>query len=780
MPILINMNSKNLLCLLSLLLPMSLWGVVLKGKLVGPDHEPIAFANVILLNDNLFVAGVTTSATGQFSISSSQAANLVKISMIGYEDIFYPLTEDSPDDLGTIMMQEASVSLNEVVVKGKLPQTRLKGNSMVTQVKNSVLANLGNGYDVLTHIPMVTGSNGELSVFGRGTPTVFINGREVRDYKDLRQLKSENIRNVELITNPGSSYASNVNSVIRITTVANPGDGIGFDFTETLSAWSYARSTSDLNMVYNHNGLEVFCNLDVQEGKKRYEDLCKMTTFGNQTFSQTIDNSSRLSTESVRGKLGFSYMAVPKHSFGFFYRLGKSDFCNLGLIETGSRRLSDISDSHFDYSSTRYKQTSRNYPSHEANVYYDGTIGRLSLDFNADFLKHNSDSHDYQSEIFESGRGNKTVEASGSTSGSLFAEKLVISHPMCKGMLEVGEEVTNSRLSYNFTYFGVPISNSITDIHEDNFAGFATLSQKFGEWNFSLGIRYERAHYRYYDNGILDAKLSREYSDIFPSLSIDTKIGAVGISLSFANKMKRPSYRKLDGGIAYINRYVYQSGNPMLRPTKIYNAQVMGMWRSFYGILMYNHEIDAVFNTIRDYGEDPLVKIMTYMNVPHYQYLQSTLGAQLKVGCWHPTPEIGMLKQFCTVSYRGEKRSFNKPMFSFTIDNVFSLPNHWQIGADLWFYSESNSMNCFVESTQWISLSVRKTFFNGNLMFQLKGSDLLDRGSNRVTIYSGEIKNYMFNHHEPRNITLTIRYAFNKKKSKYKGSGAGKTEKSRM
>lgn len=72
------------------------------------------------------------------------------------------------------------------------------------------------------------------------------------------------------------------------------------------------------------------------------------------------------------------------------------------------------------------------------------------------------------------------------------------------------------------------------------------------------------------------------------------------------------------------------------------------------------------------------------------------------------------------------------------------------------------------------------TFFNDNLILQLKAVDILDRATDKVTIYGGDIQTYMYNHHEPRNITFTVRYVFNKARSKYKGTGAGTSEKRRM
>lgn len=522
-------------------------------------------------------------------------------------------------------------------------------------------------------------------------------------------------------------------------------------------------------------------NFNLYEGRRKITDISEMTTYGTDKFVQSIFNEGNGTTHNLFGKLGFSYMVTSKHSIGAYYRFGRSRTESNGDLDTKSIMGGDNNKSPLDYTLASYDDETRSYPSQEANLYYNGSVGDLSIDFNADFLQSHSNSFDLQREYQPNQSTNNTIiEASGLTKNRLLAEKFIASYPVWKGEIEVGEEYTNSQLSYYYNYIGAPIDNSLTDIHENNFAGFATLSQTFGKWNVSLGLRYEFAKYRYFEGNVLDESLSREYNNLFPSFSVSTKLGRVRLSLDFTNKMKRPSYRKLDGGVSYINKYVYQSGNPMLKPTKIYNLQAMGMWRYFYAVLMYNHEADAVFNTTRTYGDDPLVKVLTFMNVPHYQNLQFTLGAQLTYGCWQPTPEIGVLKQFCSLDYKGVRTSFNKPMYSFTLDNVLSLPHDWQIGADFWFYSAANSQNCFIKPTQQISLSVRKSFFNDNLILQLKAVDILDRATDKVTIYSGDIQTYMYNHHEPRNITFTVRYTFNKARSKYKGTGAGKSEKRRM
>lgn len=773
------MNNKLYISLLFIILPVYLWGAVITGRVVDVHNDPVMFANVILLNDSVFISGTTSDEFGGFSIENTSEANAIKVSCIGYEDYFCPV--GNRGDIGTIVLQEAYTMLDEVIVKANLPQTQLKGNMMVTSVQNTALAKMGSAYDVLSHIPMVTGINGELKVFGRGTPVVYINGREVRDQSDLKQLKSDEIRFVELISNPGAAYASEIAAVIKIRTIPQKGEGWGLDITDAVGFWSYIRNNADVNMRYRHDGFEAFGNINIYEGKRRIEDISEMTTFGPDNFVQSIYNEGSGTTHNLSGKLGFSYMITSDHSVGAYYKFGRSQTEGEGHLDTKSIMTGNQNNSPLDHTSATYENGSKNYPSQEANLYYNGSIGNLSMDFNADFLQSRSNSDDLQTE-YQPGQNihNSIINATGLTTNRLIAEKLIVSYPLWKGEIEVGEEFTNSRLSYRYDYTGAPLVNSLTDIHEKNFAGFATLSQRFGKWDVGLGLRYEFAKYSYFEGDKIDDSLAREYNNLFPSLSVSTKIGKVRLSLDFTNKMKKPSYRKLDGGVSYINKYVYQSGNPLLKPTKIYNIQAMGMWRYFYAVLMYNHERDAVFNTTRNYGDDQLVKVLTFMNIPHYQNLQFTLGAQLTFGCWQPTLEIGVLKQFCSLECNGKETSFNKPMYSFTLDNVFALPHDWQIGADLWFYSAANSQNCYIKPTQQISLSVRKSLFNDNLILQLKAVDILDRATDKVTIYGGDIQTYMYNHHEPRNITFTVRYIFNKARSKYKGTGAGTSEKRRM
>ena len=82
--------------------------------------------------------------------------------------------------------------------------------------------------DVLGQLPRVTTNGDNVQVFAKGTPLIYVNNRRISDMKELTELKSDNIKSVEVITSPGAQYDAQVQSVIRIKTIRRQADGLSF------------------------------------------------------------------------------------------------------------------------------------------------------------------------------------------------------------------------------------------------------------------------------------------------------------------------------------------------------------------------------------------------------------------------------------------------------------------------------------------------------------------------------------------------------------------------
>ena len=200
----------------------------LTGTIIDEQGLPLAYANIAILNpvDSTLLGGGVSNESGYFAIPYEQAKVLARISYVGYKTI-YKICSQS--EVGVIRLQVDNYALKGVTVKGNVPQYQMGSEGLVTNVENTILSKLGTGEDVLTHVPGITKKDGYFEVFGKGAPLIYINGRLMRDVSELDQLKSENIKSVELITNPGAKYDASVKAVVKIRTKAAQGEGFGFD-----------------------------------------------------------------------------------------------------------------------------------------------------------------------------------------------------------------------------------------------------------------------------------------------------------------------------------------------------------------------------------------------------------------------------------------------------------------------------------------------------------------------------------------------------------------------
>ena len=178
------------------------------GKVIDENGQPLPYVNVVLLSlpDSAFVQGAMTDEQGIFNIVTNQSQGLLKLSSVGYETLY--LEYKAANGL-TIQMKEDTKMLTEVVVKGQLPKTHVKGDAMRTTVAGTVLEKAGTVSDALGKIPSLeTERGGSVKVLGRGEAEVYINGRRVQDLNELSRLRSDQIQHIDVVQNPGARYAA--------------------------------------------------------------------------------------------------------------------------------------------------------------------------------------------------------------------------------------------------------------------------------------------------------------------------------------------------------------------------------------------------------------------------------------------------------------------------------------------------------------------------------------------------------------------------------------------
>ena len=759
------------------ILPENLSAQSVSGKLVDENSHPLPYANVVLLSlpDSTFVSGTVSGEDGTFTLEATSENRIVKISSIGYKTVYKPV---SPANIGIVQLVSDAQMLGEVVVKGNLPVTRMKGDAMVTSVENSVLSKVGSANDVLTKIPGITKKQDAFEVFGKGTPLIYINGRKLHDLSELEQLNSDDIKSVEVIRNPGSRYDATVKAVVRIQTVKRQGDGFGFNLRSSY----YQSDNTDLieqaNLNYRHNNLDIFGSVYYNQIESWQDFTLQLEERGTKVWNHDMKSYGEFYSKMLSGNIGFNYQLNDNHAFGMKYKSGKT----LNERNPLSKETNINVDNVF-YDNIKVNSCDNYYydPDHELNAYYNGQFDDVNIDFNADYLQNGKSSNSVFQEISQTSE-NRDVHSVNNVKNRLVAGKLTLSLPLGGGTFAVGSEVTYTHRNDDYLNEENYVPTSYSKIEELNATGYAEYNRSFPWGDWSLGLRYEHVKFDYYEDRKHIDEQSRTFDNFFPNISFSTQLGKVQAQLSYTAKTQRPSYSELSNNVFYSDRFTLQKGNPTLRPTIIHDLTLSGAWRFLQMSLSYSQTKDWILNWGELVNEDASLTMLSKRNwdksIPMFT---AFLSASPKIGCWSPMMSVGMQKQWLSVDYFKETKSLDHPLFIASFSNTWELPLGFMIGLDSYIQSAGATQNIYSEKPNgYVNVSVRKSFLNDALSVELRGNDIFKTNRISYSMYSGDYYLYQKSAWDRQEFAVTVRYKFNTAKSKYKGTGAGDSQKSRM
>ena len=745
----------------------------LTGTIIDENRQPVAYANIALLNpaDSTLLSGGVSNESGYFAIPYEQEKTLIRISYVGYKTI-YRLCDK--DNVGTIRMHPDSYKLNGVEVKGQRPLVRMKDDAFVTTVEGSYLAKMGTGNDVLGQIPGVLRNGENIEVIGRGTPLIYINGRQMRNPSELDQLSSDQIKDVDVIMTPGAKYDATAKAVIRIKTIRPVGEGFSFNSRTVAGVNHYVYGLEELNMNYRTGGLDIFGMAEYENRRSRQTNDSRQDTYLQSHYQQSSLMHYYNKNQMLAGKLGFNYMLNDKHSIGMTYTVT-------------SRPNSQTS----DYFTTMFidKQTDDQIKGrgkvdgddiqHIISGYYAGQTGKWSLDANADvlFQKQNSDSQTFE----DATQGDdRTVTTRNDVKNRLYAAKFVAGHPLWKGKLEIGAEGSYVHRTDVFGNVERIIDASDTKIEENSTAAFVQLMQRLNKLTLIAGLRYEYLDSRYYESGVKMDDESRTYSDLFPSLMLMYPLKNVRARLSYSRNINRPAFSQLSGNVKYINRYTYESGNPYLKPSYRDNFSLALNYKWLTGMIDYARVHDYIITSYSSYKGDPTIALLRKDNAPGYDNLSLMVSVAPAFGKYHPQLMVATQMQNLEVQYRGETKKMNSPMTIVRFNNAVNLPFDSWLNADFSWRSAGDTENIHLAQSWQFDISLYKAFWNDRLTVKLACTDLFASIRQKATIYSDIREIYLDKRLDTRNLELTVRYNFNPAKSKYRGQGAGNDTKGRF
>ncbi|MBR4325040.1 MAG: TonB-dependent receptor [Bacteroidales bacterium] len=748
----------------------------ISGAIVAENNSPVAFANVVLMaSDSSFVDGTITDVDGKFTINNkSDAAAFISISCLGYEGKM----QSANSDCSFIVLKAADLMLDEITVSAGLPKTRIKDGATVTDVQNTLLAKVGSTERMLDKIPGVIKTKDGFEVFGKGKSEIYINGVKVRDNNELESIAPENIKNVEVITNPGAQYDAEVKSVIRITTLKPVGEGFGFNFKSEYFQSQNADLIEVLNMNYRKNKLDVFANLRYSLYNSFEEQWGEITNNSNYHWKNTndVDYNSKYDYIPLTG--GFNYQVDEKNSFGAKYTATLSTTDHNNFVNN----LSVFKDDEFYDNVSVSGESERDGGKHLLNTYYNGVVSGFSVSFNADFMRQNTEKSDVNFDLSNSYE-NREIKSKNSITNRFFAQKLVLGHNLFGGDFSFGTETSFTDRKDDYLSFAeeyVPTAKS--QDKQQNIAGFLEYGYLIAEKvQLKAGLRYEHINFEYFNEGVKDENASRKYDELFPSASIATQLGVVQTMLSYSEKIRRPTYFELRNSVSYTSRYHREYGDPKLKPAIIRDLSLMTSAGFMQLGVSYTNTSNyiALWQTVEP--QNPEVEKVVPINIKNLPTLGIQFAAAPEFGFYSPNFEVMFQKQWLDGVSEGVTKSFSKPFCKVTFENSFSFDNGWYFEVDCYYNGKGNYEYVYLSRDYFnFEAYIEKSFLNDALSVEIGVVDIFYKTRNDIRLSTETGFLDIHKKSDSREFTLTVKYRFNHAKSKYKGAGAGNEERARM
>ncbi|WP_440422250.1 TonB-dependent receptor domain-containing protein [Prevotella merdae] len=745
-----------------------------KGRILDERGNAAEYATIALLSpiDSTIVGHGVSNENGFFVIPSNSRKVLARISYIGYKTVsrIYNNTE-----MGVIRLHPKTMIVKGVVVKGDRPQYKILPGGMEVAIEHTLLSKMANTFDVLNLLPRVSVDGQKISVFGKGAPIIYINNKRVHDNNEIVNITPDNIKSISVITSPGAEYDGEVESVIRIRTKERRANGFSLrtdaygkynkwmaDY-ENISARYQTKKFEIANSIWTmgtHDGEDNNLITDIYLPDKHY--------YNDQLIH--LDTNNRFLSE----KLSADYSLNDSNSVGGSYRYYGMLKGRTNSVSRQDVLLNGMAQGSIDQNEVMKPSLSL----HQADVYYVGKVGHVGVDFNATYYAVKNRRNDEGFEISKE-LGNQEVHSSNRQNSDMWAGKLVVNIPLWKGNMSVGTEMSKTDSHGTFLNEEQLVPSTKTDIHERNIAGFAQYGLALSKWTVGLGVRYENIVRDYLSDGVKQDDVSRKYNNLFPNLSVSWNKGNWNWQLNVNEKIHRPSYRQLGNFMQYDNRFLYEGGNPTLQPEKVFNVETMMLYKWLNVSVGYKYLKDVMEWTKYIYPGKEFA-YNTSLNFDHKQLLYASVHVSPKFGIFRPTWGFNYNQQFFDTKKYGSTKALNKPLLSCSLNNNFALSETMNAAIRLNASTTHADGFLMMKSGYSVNLQFDKSFANRTWIIYLSANDIFKTAKERWTMYglgAGTTKD-CYNY--TRNISLQVTYNFNAKRSKYKGTGAGNEEKSRL
>ena len=734
-----------------------------KGTIENTKQEKLAFVSVALnrADNNEFVTDLSTDENGNFNFDDVEDGQYkLVITEFGYAQYERVIdVKDGVIDLGTIQLVEnkndQTVELKGVFIRKETSQYRNEIDKRVVEVGNDLVSAGTDAASVLNNIPSVNvdQQSGALSLRGNENVRVFVDGKpSTQSAADLlKQIPSNQIQRIEIITNPSAKYeADGKSGIINIILVKGQKKGYNVGLTTGYEQGKKSRFNSSLNSNINVGDFNFFGNLNYSDRPAIQNGIMK-------NFDQEFDQEFQISNrgKNLSYKLGFDWFINEKNALTIYTNQwdGKwNSNIDTNVIDVDGKRknINEIFSKNLgsDYS-LNYK---KDFGKDDHNIVLDAFYSENKPKDDRDYINAYP-----EDEFYTEYRNNKTKN----TRINLDYTNQIVDGGKIEAGIQFRNENTNNGLisTQEIDNNGALINPNVSfEFDRKFYSAYTNYKQKFNKFGAQVGLRLENVQ----DNGtwvspISSGAIKKDYTDLFPSAFLTYDLTEKSqLSFNYSRRIDRPGLFQLTPVPQFTTAMMTSQGNPDLNP-EYTNSFELGYLKqlekgSISGNVFYRRVTD---NIVQGFEIDPEMdnRIIQYnMNYDKVDNFGVEASVNYKVAKWMSVFLAGdftssEMQNVSTESLTSTGSStvgkITANVLSLRMNNNFNLTKNLTLQQFGFFRGRTKFLQGEMLEMWSMNLGLRYTFMEGKAALSARMNDVFNTMRARVNMnnpFDGEAR----------------------------------------
>ncbi len=753
------------------------------GVIIDNMNEPLPYATVVLKNiKKEIIEGTVTKENGGFFFTKLNEGNyFLEIQYIGFISVEKPITiskNKKSIDLGNVVLNEDSKTLEEVVVKGEVSEVSLKLGKKVFRVGKDITSQGGVATDVLNNVPSVNVSpNGTVSLRGNSNVQILINGRRsgLTQAQALEQLSADVIEKIEVITNPSAKYdASGGAGIINIILKKNRKSGLNGQVRLVAGIPDDYRALGNVN--FKTKKFNFFTNLGIRYTNYEGDYSKKQETIKNGVITYLTQNEDENRHDD--GKLfyfGTDYYINDKNTITLAYYRNETEDTDTTTLDYNISTSINNKTSVFTLGNSKEK---RDYNQLEANYTkeFDSSDTKFTIDFQYDFWNSNKVWNLETEQTYPTKIPIATIKTKGITNTDDITIQTDYKTTIAKkGQLEFGAKfenrnIVNEFLAEELKNGSFEIINGINNklnYKEKIIAAYTQYNTKINKFNFQFGLRLEATKVSI-SSIIKQLSLNNNYTNLFPSATIgyEFKDNLSG-QISYSKRIRRPSLWQLNPFFELKDFTSRFTGNPLLQPSYTDSFEL-----SFnYRIKKFRLSPSIYFSDTKDVFQFETVENSgVFVQSPINLENEKRYGFELS-GSYNPLKWLRFSGDFNAYNYKqtgiinSSDATISDKTWFVNLSTSIQIPKGVRLQTRMYHIGKRVNVQTTTLPITYMNFAVSKSLFknNGNLILNI--SNPFNSSKIRENIVGSNYKINQLRNRNAQRFSLSFVYKFNQKPS---------------